>query len=480
MRQEICTDAPEPSATARYRRLKFTDRTVLAVKPTDKRVQYWDDSLPGFGLRVSPPNRKSPTGRKTWIVMYRRPTGSAVRLKLGTYPAVGLADARLKAKGYLGQIEIEGRDPVAERHADRSAETFAQLADIYLRKWAKQVGADGRPRKRTWREDERQINLYLLPEWRHRKVKEITRHHVRELIEGIAERRLRKGTTDDGQEKTGAPIMANRVLALVKKMFNFALDREWIDANPAARLKPVSRETPRDRVLSHDEIRMFWCALDAEHHRIATLFRMLLLTAQRSGEVSKMRWSQLEPALFARSSNGLRMASKIEPTVWTIPGKEAKNGLAHEVPLSGAARDLLLELAPADEAERAKINTVYRTKNHQAAREPSDWVFPSRTTQGPIMEVQKAVQRLRTRCGFRFNAHDLRRTAATLMADARVPENIIPKILNHTEPGVTRRHYNLHAYRSEKRAALERWARYLIAVLDDKQAKGASVLAFRP
>jgi integrase len=80
---------------------------------------------------------------------------------------------------------------------------------------------------------------------------------------------------------------------------------------------------------------------------------------------------------------------------------------------------------------------------------------------------------------FGFNAHDLRRTAATLMADAGVPENIIPKILNHTEPGVTRRHYNLHAYRGEKRAALERWARYLLAVLDDRQAKGASVIAFR-
>lgn len=479
MRQEIGTDAPGPSAITRYRRLKFNDRTIFALKPTDKRIEYWDDSLPGFGLRVSPRNRKSPAGRKTWIVMYRRPTGSAVRLKLGTYPAVGLADARVKAKGYLGQIEIEGRDPVAERQADRSAETFTQLADIYLRKWAKQVGADGRPRKRSWREDERQINLYLLPEWRHRKVKEIARHHVRELIEGIAERRLRKGTTDDGQQKTGAPIMANRVLALVKKMFNFALDRDWIDANPAARLKPVSRETRRDRVLSHDEIRIFWCALDGEHHRIATLFRMLLLTAQRSGEISKMRWSQLDPPLFAPVSNGLRIASKIRPIVWTLPAREAKNGQAHEVPLSSTAGDLLRKLASADEAERAKINRLYRAKKHQPARDASDWIFPSRTTQGPIIEVQKAVQRLRTRCGFRFNAHDLRRTAATLMADAGVPENIIPKILNHTEPGVTRRHYNLHAYRDEKRAAFELWARYLHAVLHDRPAKRRSVLAFR-
>jgi integrase len=176
--------------------------------------------------------------------------------------------------------------------------------------------------------------------------------------------------------------------------------------------------------------------------------------------------------------NGLRLTSKVEPTVWTIPGKEAKNGLAHEVPLSGAAVDLLRELASADEAERVKINSLYRAKKHQAVREASDWVFPSRTTEGPILELQKAVQRLRRRCGFRFTAHDLRRTAATLMADAGVPENIIPKILNHAEPSVTRRHYNLHAYRREKRAALELWSRYLSAVLAGKQPKVANVIAF--
>ena len=83
------------------------------------------------------------------------------------------------------------------------------------------------------------------------------------------------------------------------------------------------------------------------------------------------------------------------------------------------------------------------------------------------------------RPGFGFTAHDLRRTAATLMADAGVPENIIPKILNHTEPGVTRRHYNLHAYRSEKRSALETWARYLEASLVTKQAATRTVVPFR-
>ena len=106
-------------------------------------------------------------------------------------------------------------------------------------------------------------------------------------------------------------------------------------------------------------------------------------------------------------------------------------------------------------------------------------MFPSRKTKGPYLEIQKAVQRLRKRCGFGFTAHDLRRTAATLMDDAGVPENVIPNILNHTEPGVTRRHYNLHAYRSEKRAALETWARYLEGLLGTNQTATVSVVPFR-
>lgn len=171
-------------------------------------------------------------------------------------------------------------------------------------------------------------------------------------------------------------------------------------------------------------------------------------------------------------------ASQIEPIVWTIPAIEVKNGQAHEVPLSDAVADLLHNLATTDEAERIKVKAEYRAKKHQPPRQASDYVFPSRNADGPILEVQKAVQRLRKRCGFSFTAHDLRRTAATLMADAGVPENTIPKILNHKEPGVTRRHYNL-PYRSEKRAALETWARYLKAILADDQPAAENVLPFR-
>ena len=100
---------------------------------------------------------------------------------------------------------------------------------------------------------------------------------------------MRKGTTEDGQEKLGAPIMSNHVLALVKKMFNFALDREWLDANPAARLKPVAPKTARDRVLSPDEIRTFWREL------LTSEVKRFLAPFEVDSIVSPMRAIQDEP-----------------------------------------------------------------------------------------------------------------------------------------------------------------------------------------
>ena len=125
-------------ATAPRRSLNFNDRSILALKPKTKLTDYWDSSLPGFGIRVAP------SGRKTWIVMYRRPSGNASRMKLGTYQAVKLADARLAAQRTLGGIQIEHRDPVAEREADRQAETFGS-ARRRIHEALGEAGAFGRP-----------------------------------------------------------------------------------------------------------------------------------------------------------------------------------------------------------------------------------------------------------------------------------------------------------------------------------------------
>src|SRR5262249_15635361 len=147
------------------------------------------------------------------------------------------------------------------------------------------------------------LDVDVLPYWRDRSVRELTRRDVRVLIERVADR---------------APIMANRVLATVRKMLNFAVDHDWLDANPAARIKKPSVEDSRDRVLSHDEIRRLWrvlsrtpttderpapgrkratgskddplCPISAP---MAALLKVRLLTAQRGGEVAHMRWTDL-------------------------------------------------------------------------------------------------------------------------------------------------------------------------------------------
>src|SRR2546422_2372297 len=151
-----------------------------------------------------------PSGSKQWTARYRF-GGRHRRLVLGDYPAVSLS----KARNLAADIRIavrNGQDPVAERKAAKapSEDTVAALSADYLKKHARKF-------KRSAAEDERILNVYVLPSWKDRAVKEITRRDVRALVEAIADR--------------GAPVMANRVLAIIRKMLNFAVGHEWIEAN---------------------------------------------------------------------------------------------------------------------------------------------------------------------------------------------------------------------------------------------------------
>lgn len=157
-------------------------------------------------------------------------------------------------------------------------------------------------------------------------MREITRRNVRELLEDVAER---------------APIQANRVLAVVRKMFNFAIERDWLDVNPCQMVKRVVREQPRDRVLTEDEIGAVWSALDHEQPLMAGLIRLRLLTAQRGGELHGAKWNEID----------------LTSGWWKLPAARSKNRLSHRVPLSPKALRIFKEL-------------------HLITGE-SDWVFPS-------------------------------------------------------------------------------------------------------
>ena len=425
--------------------MRFTDAAVKALKPQADRYEVWEDGQTGFGVRVSP------KGLKSWIFMYRF-DGKARRMTLGNYPAMSLRDAGLALAEAKKKLDL-GADPgvslVQSRKDDREALTVKDLVDEYLERWAK-------PRKRSWQEDERILNLDVVPGWGRRKAKDITRRDVLKLLDGIVGR--------------GAPIQANRTLEVVRRMFNFAIERDIIAVSPCYLVKAPSRENRKDRVLSADEIRALWCGLDRAgdpasddakkvklHPLSALAVKLMLVTCQRKGEVVGVRWEDIDR----------------EAEMWTIPAEVAKNGQAHRVPLSKLALDIL------DAAER--LATPKPKKGQTLTPERPPFVFYSARTRAPFTPeaINTALSRNFEALGVKdFTPHDLRRTGASHMTSMGIPRLTVSKVLNHVEKGVTAI-YDRYAYDPEKRHALDTWAARLVEIVEGKAPAG-NVVALRP
>jgi len=393
--------------------IKITDAALRTLRPPSAgQITYWDTLLPRFGLRLAA------GGARSWIVQYRH-HGRTQRLTFAKHGLMGVADARTRAKELLAQV-TQGDDPAAERRAARDAATFEELAQEYIERHAK-------PKKRSWKEDQRILATYVPKSWRHEPASSITRRQVRDLVEGLAET---------------APIMGNRVLACLRKVFNWGLGRELIDANPCAGIERPAAEHQRDRVLSPDEIRRLWKALDEEDRPTAALFRLYFLTTARGYELRTMRWDDLD----------------LESGWWTIPAERSKNGLAHRVPLSPLAVSILRDL--------------------QARATNSPWVFSSTGPEGYRVSIQKAALRVRAASGVDFTPHDIRRTAAShLTGELKVSRLVVSKLLNHVERGVTAV-YDRASYNQEKRQAVDKLARYLKAIVASKPTE--KVVELRP
>ncbi len=393
--------------------MKMTIRGVEALKPPKSgQVDYWDSGLPGFGIRVNA------GGRKSWTLMYRHGNRKR-RLTIGTYPAMTLARARDRASAALRQV-ADGEDPAGLKRAEKRAETFAELADDYIERYAKK-------RKRTWRSDERCLKKDVLPAFGSRKVKDVERADIRRLLQNIAAR--------------GATIQANRTHALVSKIFNWAISEDLATVNPAQGIARPGIERQRDRILTDDEIRAVWKACEQEPLAYGIAAKLRLLTAQRSGEVTRMRWQD------------------IDGDMWTIPAEHANNGLAHRVPLNPQACD-----------EIDAIGDRSQT---------SGWVFQSPRRDEPLVSTWRSIARIREHSGVDFVMHDLRRTAASRMTgDLGVNRLTVSKILNHVESGVTAV-YDRHSYDAEKRHALDAWGRRLEEIVSGDSTGDETVVPLR-
>ncbi len=403
--------------------VKLTDRFISSLRPASRTV-YFDAKTKGLALRVAP------RGGRTWVFVYRSGGRSPQWMTLGTYPALGLADARARALDKRHAIDVEKRDPAAEERAARATAaapaavadgasatfTFADMVRLYE--------AFAKGRKKTWRDDLAMARRHLLPAWGSMPLRAITRAHVHELLDTL----VAKGLT------TGV----NRVQAVISRLFTVALDRSLVDAHPAARMIKRFKERPSDRVLTDDELRALWLALDAHPGAPADTIRLRLLLGHRGGEVIGMRWDEVD----------------LKAGVWHLPGARTKNGRPHSVPLPPSALALLERRrgeAPADAGA----------------------VLPGLTQWSDDHRALSAIH------GGAYTWKDLRRTVSTRLAARGFSEEVIGRALNHARYTVTARHYIKHGYGAEVRHTLETWDADLADIVAGREPSQAAVVPFR-
>ena len=386
-------------------RMKLTKRVIDELQPEAIDKFYWDTDITGLGLKVTP------KGRKTFLIQYRPGGRNSPTRKvfIGPYGTVTVHKARKEATQVLG-LRAEGRDPALERQQARqraASDRFSDVADDFLAKHASQ--------NRTVDETTRIIQRDVLPRWKSRSIHAIGRRDVNNLLDAVVAR--------------GSMVMANRLLAALRKLFNWAVSRGIITASPCAGISAPHRERSRDRVLSDDELVSIIKAARELGGAFGGIVQMLVFTAQRRNEVSETTWGELE----------------LDKCLWTIPGERTKNGKPQFVHLSDQAK-AVLERTP----------TV------------GEFVYTSNGKK-PFSGFSKAKRRLDEVSGVTdWRLHDVRRTVTTGMASLGIAPHVADKVMNHqsgTISGVAAV-YQRHEFLEERKTALEAWGRHVQSLID--------------
>ncbi len=417
----------------------LTDRTLKALKPAAKKQRYevYDTTLPAFAARIDDQGKIS-------FTLMKRINGKMRRWTIGRYlagannvkPVLGgilsLAQARELARdvinGAARGIDLRDQHKARElEQAKREANTFGSICESFLRRHVS--------KNRSAAETRRVFNMYVLPTWGARPIESITRRDVAELLDLIEDGKLKAPTG----EALGGPVMADRVLAAVRKLFNWHAARDETFISPVvrgmARTKP--KERARTRTLTDDEIRSLWPVLD-QLGTFGALTKVLFLTAQRRDEVAHMR------------------RSEIDSGIWTIPAERYKTKKANAVPLSPAAL-AVIEAQPVFHG----CDLVFTTNGKTPF---SGYSKGKRKLDGMLLKDLP-----------RWTLHDIRRTAKTLMARAGVRPDVSERVLGHVIGGVEGV-YDQHSYLPEKMDALERLAAMIGRIVNPPEGDNVVLL----
>jgi integrase len=377
----------------------LTDTWIKSAKPKDKVYRKSD----GDGLEIE----ISPKGRKTWRYRYRM-AGKQEKVTLGKYPALSLKDAR-KKRDELTKLVEQGISPARCRQQNKRVAPEQTIREFGERYYTEVVCRD---RKRP-EEMKRYLDREVYPQLGHRLLSAVTVEDVRRIVEK--------------KKAHGADSSAAQIRNLIKRLYDHAIAAGLAESNPAAALpgRFITTARSRDRVLSKDEIKLFLTTIYQSNIRrqFKLALHLLLLTLARKGELLNARWEHVD----------------FEAGEWHVPKESSKTGKPHIVYLSSQAIELFREL--------------------QSLAAPSELVLPGRgSLTRPFADnaLNKTLDGL-TFDMMPFTIHDLRRTAATHLAEMNYSSDYVEKALNHLIRGV-RGIYNRAEYADQRRDMLQHWA----------------------
>lgn len=393
------------------RKHKLSDIFINKLKPQARPFVVWDTHQRGLAVAMQP------TGHMAWKVVYAF-HGRPRWYSIGDVAAIGLSDARKLASRVMFQV-AEGKDPCADRKAERSKGTFEELATQYVEEYAKR-------KNKSWKQADALVRKNLLPRWAKLQAADISRSDVKAMMARI-----------------DAPITANQVLAAASAIFAWAIREEvsQIKVNPCALVERNDTKS-RERVLSDSEIPKFWTAFDSAGLVQSTALKIILLTGQRPGEVTHMRREHIEDGW------------------WTLPGDPVsaldwpgtKNGRTHRVWLPAPVQALL--------AEMPETGLVFTGPRGSATD-----------------NLDVAMRAICSELGVeRATPHDLRRTHGTTIASLGFGREAMNRVQNHKEGGIASV-YDRHKYAEENKRVMEAVATRIMSLVERAPNAGNVIAA---
>jgi integrase len=383
------------------------DAVVALVVPAGKTDHIeWDETLPGFGVRLR-------GNGKRWVVQYRAGTQQR-RESLGDVRKVSLEDARKIARQRFAQVEL-GIDPAAERAQARAQ---ALTLGVVITRYLDAKGDVLRPN--TFKAAERYFAVHWKP-LHDRPLNAIKRADVAARLQELV--------------KAHGRTAAARARDNLSALYGWAAKEGLCESNPVgATNDPTDGMQARDRVLGDDEIRAIWTA--CEDDDFGRIIRLLLLTGCRREEVGGLKWDEVN----------------LGTGVMTIAGTRTKNHRTLELTLPEVAVDILRS------QPRRREDYVFGVRGGAF----SAWSYATVKLNARIVAAEgKPLPPWRL--------HDLRRTMRTNLGKLGVQPHIAELAINHAR-GNIEAIYDRHRYQREIAVALARWAAYVLALVEGRES----------